>query len=188
MRGFFASLDYDFLIFGRPYRKALCLLLDTESGLIPFTVPLGDYTVTESLSLYLQLMGESAEQSRVPSIVMGALVKPLLSLLLWICSDAPEIDSEREPGTSPSFPGPKKVMGAWRIFPAGREKVWTVGRTTGEQLRKAASSHAVGAPTGRHVRPHLRRGHWHGYWQGPRNSVTERRFVYRFLSPILVNP
>ena len=30
----------------------------------------------------------------------------------------------------------------------------------------------IGGATGRHVAPHVRRGHWHGYWTGPRENPT----------------
>lgn len=42
-----------------------------------------------------------------------------------------------------------------------------------------------GNPTGRTVKPHIRRAHWHRYWVGKRDS-EERKLVLRFLMPTMV--
>jgi len=112
---------------------------------------------------------------------MAELFSPLVSILLYLCSEEPEIDPDREPGTSPHNPFPKRVKRGWRLFPPQHARVWHVGRGVGEQLRVDRLSWQG---TGRTVRPHIRRGHWHGYWFGPRTG--KRRFVYRWLPPMLV--
>lgn len=60
-------------------------------------------------------------------------ISKLMSILLYICSDEPEIDSERQLGTYPSRPKPVKtkkdsgcfrqmacITGLWEIKQAGR--------------------------------------------------------------------
>lgn len=37
----------------------------------------------------------------------------------------------------------------------------------------------------RHVSPHVRRAHWHGYWLGPRDNPTE--LVIKWIAPVIVN-
>ena len=54
------------------------------------------------------------------------------------------------------------------------------GERTGAQLRQANETD----PSGRAVKPHLRRAHWHSYWRGPKTG--ERQFRYKWLSPIIV--
>ena len=39
--------------------------------------------------------------------------------------------------------------------------------------------------TGHHVASHVRRGHWHGYWTGPRNNPTGLEI--KWIAPIVVN-
>lgn len=39
--------------------------------------------------------------------------------------------------------------------------------------------------TGRHVAPHVRRGHWHAYWTGPRDSPTGLEI--KWIAPTVVN-
>lgn len=42
-----------------------------------------------------------------------------------------------------------------------------------------------GGDTGRHVAPHVRRGHWHGYWTGPRENPTGLEI--KWVAPTIVN-
>lgn len=42
-----------------------------------------------------------------------------------------------------------------------------------------------GGKTGRHVAPHVRRGHWHGYWTGPRENPTGLEI--KWVAPTIVN-
>jgi hypothetical protein len=111
---------------------------------------------------------------------IGNQINLMISLLLYLCSEEPEIDNAREPNTSPGRPRPIKTKKGWRLFPAHKPRVWTVGAGIGEQLRKAVA----GVETGRTVKTHLRRGHWHGYWKGPHEG--ERTFICRWISPLVI--
>lgn len=115
-------------------------------------------------------------------------LSPLISILLYLCSEEPEIDDLKQPGLSPSYPKPEKTKKGMRFFPPDKPRIWSVGTQIGAQLRTAILSDSkqkeTGIPSGRSVRAHIRRGHWHGYWLGPRSG--ERRFVYRWISPLLV--
>lgn len=42
-----------------------------------------------------------------------------------------------------------------------------------------------GGKTGRYVAPHVRRGHWHGYWTGPRENPTGLEI--KWVAPTIVN-
>ena len=102
-----------------------------------------------------------------------------LKLLLYLCSDAPEIDDEREPGVSPARSYHKKVKGGYRLFEPTKTRTWEVGKT----ISRAISA-MVGKP-GSKKAPHIRRAHWHGYWKGPRDG--EQTFMYHLIPPIAVN-
>lgn len=107
--------------------------------------------------------------------------KKVLPLILYLCSDEPDVDDLKEPGVAPYRATPKKTKKGFKLFAPHKLRTWTVGRKLGEQLREAAS-HAKS--TGKS--PHLRRAHWHGYWLGPRDG--ERQFKYKWLPPIFVSP
>lgn len=118
----------------------------------------------------------------------SVIIKKMLPLVLYLCSDKPDIDNLWEPGKSPSNPAPKKVKGnRTKLFPAQKPTIWEVGRNIGQALRDAAAQKPEYAG-GTHASPraHIRRGHWHGYWTGPRKG-DNRVFVLKWLHPMLVN-
>lgn len=66
-------------------------------------------------------------------------------------------------------------------------KEYTVAEREVALLRNANAFEPTssGNPTGRTVKPHIRRAHWHRYWIGKRDS-EERKLVLRFLMPTMV--
>ena len=117
-----------------------------------------------------------------------SLLRKALSLVLYICSDEAEIRDRNAPDWEPSFPRPKVTKGEERLFPADRNRVVDVGRELGAMLREGAEKREPSAPTGRSVRPHLRRGHWHGFWTGPRKeNRDQQRFFLKWLPPVFVH-
>ena len=64
---------------------------------------------------------------------------------------------------------------------------WDVGYRIGNELRKQKT-----IPTdyqgGTHnsPRPHIRRGHWHHFWTGPRNDISQRKLILKWLSPMAI--
>jgi len=107
---------------------------------------------------------------------------PFVSLVLYLCTDAPEIDDSRVPGVSPTRPRLTKTKRGWRLFAPDRARVWDVGAQTGEVIRRGRRE--AGEAGQRTVRPHIRRGHWHGYWYGPRTG--EQIFRCRWLPPMVI--
>jgi hypothetical protein len=105
----------------------------------------------------------------------------LLSVLLYLCADEPEID-----GLVPMPPKVARTKKGRAILPTpARPLVHECGYRLGARLDAAlhaASEHADG--TGTKVAAHVRRAHWHAYWTGPRDG--ERRLSLRWLSPMLV--
>lgn len=107
---------------------------------------------------------------------------PILSLALYLCAEASEIgDGSRQP----IRPEAKRTRHGPRLFPADRPTVWGVGVRMGAALRRAyqAENDSESLATGRHVRPHVRRAHWHTFLAGPKRE--EKRV--KWLPPIPVN-
>lgn len=114
-------------------------------------------------------------------------ISRLLSVLLYICSDEPEIDSERQPGTYPARPKPVNTKNGFRMFPANGVHYWTVGEKTGRTPAEAQMyNQSETTATRRHPRAHLRRGYWHGFWSGKRDETDARKFSYRCLPPQII--
>jgi hypothetical protein len=181
--GYFTHLEWD----TNTERQELRLLLDTDIGFIPLPVHIGKWTITEAVDRVEDeavknavVLGVAYEKDMEVVQVRASEINPLISLLLYICSEEPEIDDEREPGASPSRPQPKKTKHGWRLFPPKRPRIWTAGKATGQRLREATEVDE----TGKAIRPHLRRGHWHGFWTGPKTE--KQKFVYKWLAPMMV--
>lgn len=181
LAGFWVHLEWD----TNENRKELRFLLDTAGGLIGVPMHLGDWTVTEAVDRVMSVakMESGQEQFTAPRVVqdLASGLNPLVSLVLYLCSDEPEIDDARQPGASPSRAVAKKIKKGWQLFPAEKPRTWDVGTKAGQSLRQNLES-TQGDQT---VRPHLRRAHWHGVWTGPRDG--ERKFKYNWIPPILVN-
>lgn len=188
LHGFWAHLEFDI----SSKRPELRLLLDTDDQLIPMPLHMGPWTVTEAVD---RAMSEADRQAfkalgvklpPAPSDQIAAQLYGLVSLVLYLCSEEPELDDERAPGTSPSRPTPTKTKKGWRLFPATKPRIWTVAAKLGGQLRKnPIAGDGDGDGGDRKVSPHIRQAHWHGYWLGKKDG--ERRFKYKWLPPTLVS-
>ena len=187
--GFFASLDWF------DGKSEIRFVFCRDEHLIPVYVTLSHKTIENSfqasLHEYESRVGGSAEVKKDYESFLGkdlSLLRKALSLVLYICSDEAEIRDRDAPDWEPSFPRPKVTKGEERLFPADRNRIVDVGRELGAMLREGAAKSEPSAPTGRSVRPHLRRGHWHGFWTGPRKVDTEKqKFILKWIPPIFVN-
>lgn len=194
IQGYWAHLEHD----ANDGRTELRLLLNGGDQLIALPLHLGPWPLSEAIERHLQeakrqsiRLGNSANQDQLNPLGdytdhVVRQVGPLVSLLLYLCTAEPEIVDREEPERRPRNPEPRKTKKGLRLFPANRVTIWDVGREQGEQLRRSGVTETdEGQPTGRRVRAHVRRGHWHGYWVGPRDS-DQRRFEFRWLPPLVV--
>lgn len=127
--------------------------------------------------------------SEIGRAVAGMLA-PIVSLVLYLCSDPSErdLEAETDPAARPANPVPRKTKRGTRLHAAPEPTVWRTGFRLGERLRAAerAASGADGAGETASVRPHVRRAHWHSFWVGPKADPEARKLELRWLAPILV--
>lgn len=106
---------------------------------------------------------------------VGEAVKPYLSLLLYICSEEPEIEG-REPDSFPAHNYPQRVKGGERLFVPDKMRTWNLGKEISRYLSEPQDYQ------GGHKRRHVRRGHWHTY----RVGKGRRDFIIKWLPPNVV--
>lgn len=199
LHGFWGHLEHD-VSTGRP---ELRLLLDSEASLPSIILHLGQWSLLEALErAYREGMAQAAGSvfSPIAQELAGAEgqigrlkqdLAPLVSLLLYLCSQSAEVGTE---SARPGFPSPKRTKKGLRMFPADRPTTWDVGVRLGaaiRQAREAPSDQAERVTEGGRARPtpHVRKAHWHPYWTGPRapERAAERVMKVHWLPPIPVN-
>ena len=131
----------------------------------------------ESIKEVLQQLEKSANQSNTE------LLKGILPFILYLCSD--NFRSEMEPNISTSVKSPKKNL---TFVPPSNVRIKQIGKNDGDIIRafnKRDKEYDTEVKlTGRTVKPHIRKGHWHSFWK---NVGTERILTTKFLLPIFVN-
>ena len=189
IKGFWTHLEYDV----NTTKPELRVLLHTNEG-IETTIPLHleactvadaigagiDESMLQMMIHDKQIIDEGITKSGMVDYYKSILT-PFINLILFLCSDTPEIDNERKPGSSPSHPQPKKTKKGLQLFPTDTPTIWKTGFESGNKLRTFNHSMNI---TGRHVRAHVRRGHWHGVWTGPKTG--KQTFKYNWMPPMIV--
>lgn len=119
------------------------------------------------------------------------LLSHLLSCLLWLCAEEPEIHHKNEPLPKekiPSLMARHKKTGVF--IPPSAPKIFELGKRMGAEVRtykEAISAYDSDKKSGKTVsrkRPHIRRAHWHGYWTG---SGQGREFKLKWIPTTFVN-
>lgn len=189
VHGFYAHLEHD----PNDHRRELRLLIDYDAGLSPLPVHLGGSILGGLEEMARASEASAAEYGRdvtglsaVLERQRGALgsyaeaIQPLVSLLLYLCSERPDIAGDGVPGN----PKPKRVKGGPRLFASPKVKTWDVAYRLGAAFRQARSeaSGEGGGEGGRTVRAHVRRAHWHLYRVGRGRQES----VLKWLPPIPV--
>lgn len=115
---------------------------------------------------------------------MCRMMNQMLQLLLYIC--AANTEKEADPEHEKMFrPAKGKIRDQYKEV-----KIWNVGKETGAIIRNmkhsTGSRHSV-AHTGSHTpkRTHIRKGHYHHYWKGPRKG--ERQLILNWVAPTIIN-
>jgi hypothetical protein len=189
MLGFFATLDRCDINDATRY-DAMQLMIDIDGRTVAYHIYLSGGSIVDSMKImyndYVKHVPHATKEitpNDLDDVVRD--LTPIVSIVLYICGDEPDISGKNEPIYIPRKSEPKRIKGAQRMFPASAPKVWQVGQTIGETIRKAKSGADGGGGRGR-KRPHLRRGHFHGAWSGKMDGSEERKYKLNWWPPIMV--
>lgn len=199
--GFFACLNQS-----PKMGTTLRLALDTENGLRLNVLSLDKPCISDALlSVVAPLTSVTTCDQTVEKLKEFAwiceqeadLIKPLISLIIFICTRNDEISDVR--GMMPSRPKLQKTKHGERVFATASPRTWDVGLRLGAALRMYSSmqkSDQTGQmdERGTPKRPHVRSGHWHQFRYGPRKDKYGerippelRKLSAKWLPPKLVN-
>lgn len=138
-----------------------------------------------TLSAALETMQEITDEGYMPLHDLVEWLSPLLSQLLYLCSDEPEILHQSGPRREIEKPTPTKTRKGYKIFVPTVSTVWACGWRLGSLIRnakiQAAEQKAAISAGEQRISPrgHTRRAHWHLFWAGKRDAaVREPRVKY----------
>ena len=198
LHGFFAHLESD----PSGGRRELRLLLDADTGLSPAPIHLVG-TLRAGLD---QMVHVAERQATALGTGMSALsarvgygpeygrrwveeLEPLISLVLYLCTDERDIMGSGGGEAQPQNPEPKRTKKGPRLFAAPGPRIWNVAVRLGAAYRQARARTAGERGDGGErsaLRPHVRAAHYHTYWTGPRSRPEARRSFVKWLPPIPV--
>lgn len=157
------------------------VLNDGTGAPILTSLPILDATINDAYNEH------EAVKRKIPKFMSQDILflKKAMPLVLYLCSQEPDISGHDKPGERPSYAKYTKTKKGERLFAAQKERVWDVGKVIGESIRQNRSqANRNGAKS---VAPHLRRAHWHGFWKGSRKGEGEREYMCKWIPPIFVN-
>ncbi|AKG07172.1 hypothetical protein AAX05_08775 [Moraxella bovoculi] len=181
IKGFWAI--YDNIEMHGVNHDVLNFIIDTDTDnniYVPQSLILSsEMSVAESLDYGLTLFGYDESNE---------LVKGMLPYLLWLCVAEPDITHKGLPVSREELTKPKhginKKTGAF-VTPS-EPFIYQIGERLGGEVRRYQSLIDDEKNQNRHhtKRPHIRRGHWHGYWQG---TGQAKEFKVRWQPAVFVN-
>lgn len=184
----------------KPVLELFFIVIKEESKFTPLSIRLEEgKTLKESIKETINLREKNAEEDI--SIISNAVFKESLKLLpffmqlvLYICAENKEIEENPVQKKITKKPSDKKY-----IKDKFREvQKWDLGTQTGMVIRKIQKRNSSKPDKeadvnedyipkeGAAKRPHSRRGHWHHFWTGKRNT-EERKLVLRWVAPTFIH-
>ena len=146
-------------------------------------------TVAQSLqSVYHENIGYDPFQATMIKSAIRPFLGAALSLILWVCSDDPDISKlkDRQPMPHQYAPQPIKSKKGFRFCPPAAPTHYVLGARIGGEIRDGIEAHGKNSGgEDQRRRAHIRRAHWHGYWKGKRDG--QQVFDVRWIPPILVS-
>lgn len=202
--GFYCSYNTQAYANGDPawesgFANCLHIVFVSSNGAVvgcPIALAKG-ITVRDSLNMYLHEYVKAMEADHSSKDedgsyfnalkdVLPTLLNAAVNLLLYICSVNNDVQEN---------PEQKKIYKAPSACSISKDKLsevrkWDVGYRIGRIIRDSKNE-SDPKPHGTHTnsstkRPHSRRGHFHHYWVGKRES-EERKLIVKWVAPMFIN-
>jgi hypothetical protein len=212
LHGFFVHLEWD----ANTHHRELRFVLDTETPQGPWLFPMALHVqeaggLVGALQRSFEVGGDNLatlgdvehatlvwQHSAVNASMAAPFFAPLVSLTLYLCSQAADLQEARGQSRRPTWPQPTKTKHGSRLFPPAQPTTWNVAYRLGAALRSAQQAaqerqDATEEPEAdesprQPPRAHIRRAHWHSYYvgEGSRKDPSKAQVRVRWLPPIPV--
>lgn len=192
--GFFVHYEWDTQWGGELCLRFLFLTNGLETA--GYEIKLAARTLLESFFIYRQNiennMAVLQKEKIAPTssvnrtgpheiLISPGMIKRALELTLYIC--AQNADVTASPKQATYRPKKGKIMDRY-----AEVRTWDVGVRIGAKVRLARNHQSISQKSsqGGHASPraHMRRGHWHHYWTGPKDG--ERKLILKWTAPMLI--
>lgn len=126
-------------------------------------------------------MTSTEERSRL----LNEFLRKALQLVLYVCASNAEISPNSEQALITKRSSTIKDRYA-------EIRKWDVGARYGAAIRQYRKKELLPVSDekahGTHAspRPHMRRGHWHNYWTGPKSDPSQRKLVLKWTPPTII--
>ena len=179
--GFFIFFNYDIHTLEK---SIFIILLSENTSMFSINIPL-----EENLALKDNIIKSYSNKfntnvlsnfKNVDSYIK--FIQNILSLIVYLCSYNPDIDFPKHNDSNNKqykIPISKNNI----LFPTKKHIIYHVGNSIGDLIHNEILVASINNTTANR-RVHVRRGHWHGYWIGPKNR--KQTFIVKWLYPILV--
>jgi hypothetical protein len=138
----------------------------------------------------IELPGNLARDQSLIAEECAKTLKPLMSLILYLCSTSREFRDLRGTDKLPARARPTKTKRGERIFAPDRPTIWETGYRIGRLIEQAKADRIYGKGTGEGAHaspePHIRKQHWHHFWKGAKKDPRKRELIVHWLPPIPV--
>lgn len=186
--GFFVHFEYDVNVKREEFRF---LLVDKEGKQYPWALHIDkDWTLAESLDrviqqsqrniLSLHSIQRFQQEKEYLESVGKELLSALLQLVLYICSQNAEI--QENPIQKQIYKRNKnQIQDKYREI-----RKWDVGEEISKKIKASRLVRNHAEQQRNRPRPHTRKGHWHHFWTGERDSDA-RKLILKWVAPTFVN-
>lgn len=189
--GVFVHLEYDS---DRNERELRLLYLTEDGETIGVPIHIDAETIEESIQMvsdeaYRNIPADEYEYRRALIAETETrqrtadFYKQTLQLVLYLCAQNADIT----PNSEQAFYTKRSAVLKDRY---AEIRKWDVGVRIGNAVRahrKAAARCAMPGTTHTSPRPHMRRGHWHHFWTGPKSDPDTRKLVLKWVAPTFVS-
>jgi hypothetical protein len=138
VHGFWAHMAWNV----ETHAETLVILLDKGLELRMCLLDVGPWSIREGVQRGFGYTKQFSPQARaaewVDSTDMGSIadaLTPFVAIVLYLCSETPDIMHEHMPGLRPTNPQAKKTRHGLKLFPPAKPTVWRVGEKAGAVLR-----------------------------------------------------
>lgn len=191
IHGFFVTLEYDV---NNGDKELKPVFLTDDGNIFSYSIHIGAKTIEESVDMLdKQALENTNGDKELKRLALRAMqdsaetkifLKQILQVILYILAQNAEIT----PSSEQSFitKRGKTVKDKYSEI-----RKWDVGIRVGAAIRQQKAkeqSRKKEYKESEHQspRPHMRSGHWHHFWTGPKAQPEERKLILKWLSPMAI--